>query len=420
MPKSEDRLLLACSRRWMSPVVIADAREYFAHELDWTYIVRRAQQHSVLPLMNQNLRLHFSDLVPEPALLFFNEAARLCQRRNLAATRELLRILTLLEDRGIEAIPFKGPVLALAAYGNIALRMFADLDVLIHEKDLAQACETLRADGYVAEFALTLEQERNYRKTECAVQLRHAGRGTVAELHWLLTERYLSINIPIGAIWERCSPATIWHRKLKTLAPEDLLLYLCVHGSKHQWDRLEWLCSFAEVAVASPGLDWIAIGERARTWGIERMLNTAVLLAHNLLAMPLSEAQRAGAASDRAAARVAEQQANALFSQAPHSADRRMKSGDGDWYFYLLRVRERWSDKARILAYSSVRQPHPHARELFSLPSKLAFLYYFLRPARLLGVALWAAFRHVGPQRKSARNTELCSPAEGTVAVSGP
>jgi hypothetical protein len=411
----EERLLRACSSRCMAPAAVAMARQYLERGMDWNYIVSQAQYHAVLPLMNQNLQAHFPEMVPKPVLRFLSEASRHCQRRNLAFTGELLRILTLLEKLGIEAIPFKGPSLAIIAYGNISLRMFADLDILIREKDLAHAREALIADGYIAKFSLTPNQERNYQKSECALQLGHPGRGTVVELHWLLTERYLSIDLPIAEFWQRSLAARIGQRTVKALAPEDLFLYLCVHGGKHQWERLEWLCGVAEVAAANPGMDCRAIAARARAWGIERMLNLALLLAQKLLAMPLPEALRAGAEKDLAAARLAEQTAATLFSGEPRAADQGVNRGD--LYLYLLRMRERLPDKLRILTYSSVRLPHPSSHEFFRLPSKLAFLYYVLRPARLLSATLWAAFRYAAVGRKRVKNTNQRTLAEGTVAT---
>jgi hypothetical protein len=399
----------------MAPTAVATAREYLEREMDWSYIVSQAQHHAVLPLMNHNLQAHFPEMVPKPVLRFLNEASRHCQQRNLAFTGELLRILALFEKQGIEAIPFKGPSLAMMAYGNISLRMFADLDILIREKDLAHARAALIEDGYIAKFTLTPNQERNYQKSECALQLGHPGRGTVVELHWLLTERYLSIDLPIAEFWQRSSVAKIGQRTVKALAPEDLFLYLCIHGGKHQWERLEWLCSVAEVAAANPGMDCQAIAARARAWGIERMLNLALLLGHNLLAMPLPEALRAGAEKDRAAARLAEQTAAALFSGEPRSAGNGVNRGD--LYLYLLRMRERLPDKIRILTYSSVRLPHPSSHEFFRLPSNLAFLYYVLRPARLLSATLWAVVRYAAVGRKRVKTASQRTLAGETAAT---
>lgn len=389
----EDRLILACSSRDMQPDAISRVREYLALQLDWNYIVSQAQQHAVLPLINRNFQLYFSELVPKRALRFVNEASFICKRRSMEITGELLRIANMFEGPGIEAIPFKGPALAVLVYGDLSLRMFADLDILIHERDLPKARDVLMRAGYVPEFTLTEKQERIFRKTECALQLRHPGRDSVVELHWLLTERYLSIDLHIGDLWKRSIVTKIGQRAFKSLAPEDLFLYLCIHGSKHHWERLEWLCCVANLAAAHPNLDWTAVTDRARACGTERILNTALLLAHNLLGMPLPQILGEGALDDIAAVNLAEEAAVALFS-GKHRSTAEKRVNRGDWYLYLIRIRERWRDKFRILAYSSVRLPHPFAKEFVRLPAKLSFLYYVLRPARLLGATVWAALHH--------------------------
>ncbi len=400
----EDQLLLACSRRELSIATTERVRGYLKQEIDWKYILARAQQHAVLPLLNQNLKLYFSNIVPQSVLSSLNELSRYCQQRSLALTGELLRILALFEKQKIEAIPFKGPALATAAYGNLSLRMFADLDILIREEDLAYARETMVADGYVVEFVFTPQQERDYQKTECALQLSHPGRNSTVELHWLLTERYVSIKLPIDALWQRCTVAKIGSKTVKALSPEDLLLYLCIHGSKHQWERLEWLCSIAEIVEAHPSMNWAAINDRAGVSGTRRILKVALLLSKRLLGTHLPNALRADAENDSIALQLSEQAAAMLFLREPKTVEQRGKGGD--WYLYLLRTRERWRDKFRILAYSAVRLPHPSAHEFVRLPSKLAFLYYILRPARLFGATVGSALRDVGG-RKISKESKL-------------
>ncbi|MHC5830140.1 MAG: nucleotidyltransferase family protein, partial [Nostoc sp.] len=67
---------------------------------------------------------------------------------NIAQTKELLKILALLEYRGIEAIAFKGPILASSVYGNVALRQFNDLDILVRLQDFWQTKAVLVGQGY--------------------------------------------------------------------------------------------------------------------------------------------------------------------------------------------------------------------------------------------------------------------------------
>jgi len=53
---------------------------------------------------------------------------------NFFLTKELLELLTLFEAHCIPASPYKGPALAIMAYGNLALRQFSDLNILVHKR----------------------------------------------------------------------------------------------------------------------------------------------------------------------------------------------------------------------------------------------------------------------------------------------
>ena len=64
-------------------------------------------------------------------------------RRGLWFASELLRITHHLAKKEIRAIPYKGPVLAQSAYGDLALRHFSDLDLLISPRDFDQAKNAL-------------------------------------------------------------------------------------------------------------------------------------------------------------------------------------------------------------------------------------------------------------------------------------
>ena len=77
-------------------------------------------------------------------------------------TRELTRISALLENNGVCVIPWKGPILAAAAYGDVALRQFGDLDILVREQDAMRAKDLLLASGYRPLYPQPAEQEAAY------------------------------------------------------------------------------------------------------------------------------------------------------------------------------------------------------------------------------------------------------------------
>ena len=63
----------------------------------------------------------------------FNEATERTTMSNLYLTQEMLKLLSAFRKKGIPAIPYKGPVLAQAVYGNVGLRQFGDLDITVPE-----------------------------------------------------------------------------------------------------------------------------------------------------------------------------------------------------------------------------------------------------------------------------------------------
>ena len=73
------------------------------------------------------------------------------------------------------------------------------------------------------------------------------------------------------------------------MAPEDLLLILCVHGAKHYWSKLGWICDVAELLRVHPGLKWTALLLQAKQLGGRRILFLGLFLAHVLLGAGLPE-----------------------------------------------------------------------------------------------------------------------------------
>src|SRR6185295_1241913 len=122
---------LCCARKTASPEVVARLREVAAGEVDWEYLFLLARRHSIMPLVYVQLERHAGDLVPHDILAKFKQHYMENLARNTILTAELCRLINLFRDEGIEAIPYKGPVLALFAYGDIALRRFVDLDVIV-------------------------------------------------------------------------------------------------------------------------------------------------------------------------------------------------------------------------------------------------------------------------------------------------
>ena len=80
-------------------------------------------------------------------------------------TFELLRILDILQQNAVSALPYKGPLLALIAYGDSTLRSFDDLDILVTDADYFKTKTILQQHGYITPpyVALSDEDEDRFR-----------------------------------------------------------------------------------------------------------------------------------------------------------------------------------------------------------------------------------------------------------------
>src|SRR5262249_7144193 len=64
-----------------------------------------------------------------------------------------------------------------------------------------------------------------------------------------------------------------------TLAPEDTLPVIAIHGGQELWWNIKWACDAAAFIGRHPKLDWTATLERASTQGCRRLLLVAASLA---------------------------------------------------------------------------------------------------------------------------------------------
>lgn len=248
---------------------------------DWELVRAIAARHQIDSLVYEGLSL--SD-VPASAVEPLRETVRQNTKRNLQSTRELVRVLDAFEDEGVRAIPFKGPVLAVEAYGDLNRRTFLDLDVLVHPDDALDAGRTLRARGYDAgpEFGLLrrfgLDSPLLADVSECS--FRHPERGEV-ELRWRHGHWANPLATSFEDWWQRRATTTLAGRDVPVLSPEDRVLMLVTHANKHAWRRLAWLADVTAV-VQSEDVNWNELERRATAWGVTRAVHVGVVLAGSL------------------------------------------------------------------------------------------------------------------------------------------
>lgn len=377
--RPEDELLLCCARAGRSPETAARIEALVGKGVDWGYLLGMAQRHRVALLLYWHLDATCPEAVPEDVLDLLRNDFRANNLRNLFLTGELLRLLGALGARGIPAVPYKGPALAASAYGNLALRQFSDLDILVHRGDVVEAGEVLDTLGYRPQHRLTRAQEAAFLRSESEYGFARDDGRCVVELHWEIADRRFSFPLEPERLWGRLERDPLGGDVVPAFSPEDMLLILCAHGSKHLWKRLAWICDVAELVRAHEDMAWDLAVARAGALGGERMLLLGLYLASDLLGAPLPEEVLRRVRADPRVKALARRIYDRLFREA----DEQNALLEGSYFRpTYLSMRERLLDKIRYCVRTATTQT-VEDWELLPLPRSLRSLYYVLRSIRL-------------------------------------
>ncbi|HKN14058.1 MAG TPA: nucleotidyltransferase family protein [Candidatus Binatus sp.] len=372
---SSEAALVLCCATLATPARSALASEIVARVHSWDSVAEIAKRHAVLPLVYRYLNLECQTSVPEEGLAKLRTQWQFVILYNRHLTAELVRLMGLLHVAGIAAVTFKGPVLAAMAYGSIELRQFVDLDILVRQSDLPRVAEILTAERYLSPHTRREGLATGYFQEYEDALFRPDGMGAV-DVHWKVTPRSFRFGPDEETFWHRAHQIDLEFGTVNAIAPEDLLLYICVHAAKHGWVQLESICDVAETIRARPGIDLMAILDEATTLGSRRMFLTGIYLAHELVGAPVPSDLVAIARNDRAVRALARKVANQLFSGG----------AQGRANFDPWAVPSRSIEGARARIRYIVRRvfaPTMGDYEFIPLPTALFPLYWVIRPFRM-------------------------------------
>jgi Uncharacterised nucleotidyltransferase len=371
----ETCLLLHCGRAVVEPDRAAQVRALVDAGLDWDRLLALAARHGLRALLHRHLSRICPEGVPAAPLAALRDYVQKNSAFGVLFTGELHGLLAGLEAHGVEAMPFKGPALAQSLYGHLALRQFCDLDILVRERDVWRASAVLEAQGFVADVTVPAERREAFiRQDYVRLFRRDAGR-TIVELHWGVAPRSFAVRFDGDAVWTRLTPMVLQGRSVRVAADEDQLLMLCVHGSRHSWDKLENLASVAELVRRNAALAWPAVWQRAEAMHCRRMVAFGLLLAHGLFDAPLppEAAVLWRSPTIRAMARDIGRDNRAIDPPAPSFARQTAR---------YLRLKDSYTDRARAFA-RELTTPTPDDWALVNLPGPLSVAYPLVRALRV-------------------------------------
>lgn len=400
MTTPEHTALLACIRFYFGTTTECEVKDALEAAIDWSLLLKTAIDHGVMPLLHHSLK-SIEAQVPRSILMNLQVCHRMNGLHNVSQTQELLKVLAQLKAAGIDAIAFKGSALAASAYGNIALRQFNDLDILVKQQDFGQAKAVLVAAGYqspaptgeLLQFQRYLQISLVNRTPDATLfnqkfqhSLLHSNPERSIDLHWGIPPRRTWKCDRFEHLWENLDTIDLMGQSIQTFSPEATLVVQCLNVAKEPWKRsFKQICDVAQIIQAHPDLNWNTALELSTELRSQRLFLIGLQVTHTFLGVPLPEFMREKLGGN-------------------HSSDNQVFESDcaptgtlqTSWWEYAdqLNTLDQARDGIFITGFylfmtllpilGIVTSINERDRQFLSLPDRLFFLYYVLRPIRLL------------------------------------
>jgi len=242
-------------------------------------LLEAARRHRLEPLVLHRLLPARPELLPARLRAEGPRELEALRLRALDLLGETVRLAAELTRAGIPAFPLKGPALALALWGDPALRTSRDVDLLVPAADAQRAAGVVERHGYRRE-PLSDGVARQ-------IHLVDDGRGLVVDLHWNVTGAEMPFPLDVASLWpdrrllstpcgELALPSAPWLALVSTL-------YLL-----KEYPRVElvYLTDLWRLLASGPPETLEAACELARRTGTRRLLAAALELGRLLLDGP--------------------------------------------------------------------------------------------------------------------------------------
>jgi len=357
-------ILIQTARIGPDPVALRRAVEAVTN---WDAVLAEASRHGLGPLLYWRLKHCCPDVVPSAVSEDLREAFHANAARNLMMAAELLAVMGWLEAGAVAALAFKGPTLAAWVYGDIALREFCDLDILVRPADRARAISLLTDNGCRERGAAGAGELSG----NCEIVLT-TPNGCNVDLHWATSPPYFPPS-ENGSAWDRLHRVDVAGTLVPTFGADDLFACLALHGARHCWASLGLIGDVANL-VRATSLDWDALLANRRTG---RMFHVAALLACDLLSAPVPPEIVAKARRDAVAVRLARRVRRDLFNGDGYIEGR--PSGA----LMHLRMTATLRDKARYV-WRRALEANQTDNDFLPLHPRLRPLLHAIRPFRVL------------------------------------
>ncbi|MDD5711985.1 MAG: nucleotidyltransferase family protein [Smithellaceae bacterium] len=253
------------------------------HSRDWRGFIKLVRENRVTAIIYQALRSLPPHEEMKPILEAIKRSWMGSAAHMLMITTELTKLSKLFAANSIPVISFKGPALAMQAYGGIHMRPCSDLDLLVAPEDHARAETLLLQEGYnYLTGELPFKRNKVRKPTWSHTHMIQQKTGTHVELHFDLLHFADAHLFAFDDLWRQRVTVVISNTTVSTLPLPLHCIYLSMHGEQHGWQTLIWLYDIAVLTNGMTAEEIAALTALAKQHGQRKRLENSLLLARLL------------------------------------------------------------------------------------------------------------------------------------------
>jgi hypothetical protein len=241
---AEFRLMLECCRWSFAGCHEIDLEE-LCTSINWAPFLRLARFHRVQGLVWKCLKSIDANVPCEIGAALANDG-RAIAAANLFQSAEARELCSAFEHEGVPILFVKGLSVGALAYGDPVVKMGWDIDILIAPADLHRAAAELTKRDYSPALPKAVAELTRWHSHAKESVWRRPRDNLHVELHTRLADNPRLIP-RIGLCSPRRHVDILPRISLPTLADDELVAYLCVHGASSLWFRAKWITDLAAI-----------------------------------------------------------------------------------------------------------------------------------------------------------------------------
>ena len=288
----EDKLLLSVVKTHTTAQELKDIDSLLPLVKDWENFVTQLIAHGSAPLLFKKLSLlNNNSLIPTEVKTKLQQAYYKTLTRSMVLYEGFATVASALKEAGIKVVALKGVYLSECLYGDIALRQFSDMDILVHEGDGEQCVAILTGMGFKP---FTTNMTEFIDSQAEIVHYKPMVKGNLSvEIHIRLHRRSKQYAINTAEFINNAISVTINKTEVHALQLYDLLIHLCVHIDKHfSGGHIQMKC-FNDIVnllfINEKVFDWQLFIDNCRIHKCEALVLKYLIMVNKFYNTPLPE-----------------------------------------------------------------------------------------------------------------------------------